>query len=278
MKRLLSIFLALLLSAPSLVQAQNGDTIWVDSKGTTTLLLPYKVDLEEIGNDAFAAQADGQLVLIKATKPTYGFTNLTVRYGVDNYFTGYIHYKKQVENRYHDFRVTLNPFQLDSLRMVEAEPKPTIKAELVAKLLTQNRPKPEAIPLVVAEEDQIKISLLAVRNGPELTYLWLELENLTSLPYHLRQVNVHFRAKARSRRMADIVIKRPLISPQLPETVLPYGKAGFCFAIPHFASGKKSQLEILVGERSGDRVVMLKVKNSFIMNALILNHNENSTH
>lgn len=274
MKRMM--FFLLVWCFGTLAYAQQSQTIYVDMKGTTTLLFPFQVDLVEIGNDKFIAEPNGKVVLIKAVKPSEELTNLLIRYGVDRYFTGFVGYKAKIEQRYYDFRVPLTPLQLDSLRAIKAEASLTVDENEVALQLFQHRPAKGAISLVNTTEDQINLSLLAVKNGPELTYLWLELHNQTSLPYHIRQINVQFRSKSRSRRLADQLIRRPLIAPQVPQTVEPYEKARIGFAIPHYASGKKSQLEVLIGEHSGNRVVMLKIKNTHIMNALLIETEKNN--
>lgn len=252
-------------------KAQEGKTIYVDMKGSVTLILPFQINLVEVGSDDFIAEPNGKLVLLKAVKPSTGVTNLLIRFGIDQYFQGFVGYKKEVEQRYYDFRHQLNPQQRDSVRVLRADQNLNISEEKVANLLEGFHPGLDVLPKMTVCQDLIGLSLLSIRNGPELTYIWLRIDNRTSLPYHIRQVNVQFRSKSRSRKLGDQIIQRPLIAPQIPSTVAAKGRAYLSFAIPHFASGKRSQLEILIGENTGNRVIALKVKNIHIMNAEMLN-------
>ncbi|MEL7531338.1 MAG: DUF4138 domain-containing protein [Bacteroidota bacterium] len=254
------------------------DTIYANEASSIILLFDEPISLVDLGTADFIAKTDQKVLMLKAVRPLAAdspLTTLFVRFGQEQYFTGFISYQAQPAYYYYDcralypkqrLRLNAQPDGLERLSL--ASPDTSLQA--VEQHLGQLMDLRPEIATLGEIENHLELAVENIRNDDAATYLKLSLHNRSSMPYEVEFVGFRFREPTRGRELADILTEIAPLSFQIAPKVSPYEKEVFLFALPIYAMPRRASLEIIFREKNGSRSLVAKVPMNYILKAPIL--------
>lgn len=278
---LLGIVLSTQQSAAQIDQNPHlADTLYVSSQATAVLIFPGAISLADLGTGGFIAKTADKVLLIKANGPSKGLTTLFVRYGKEQYFTGFIGYDSLPSLSYYDFRTAekggggavsfspdLGPISPEVIAKDLLPEKIDLKAAKVS--LERMKGLKRELFTIGSIAHHMQLGIENIRHDESLSYLSFSLQNGSSLPYRLELVSFRYREPVRGKGLADMLTELKPILIQAPDLIRPHDKDIFYVALPHFAIPSKGSLEILLREKNGTRSLIASVPTSAIMKAPI---------
>jgi hypothetical protein len=273
--------LILILAAflPSIFTFAQGDTIFITHSATTYLLFAEEVTVVDIGkSNEYLSRIEGKCVFVKAAKEHPTPTSLLVQHGED-YFVALLAYKSQSNRFLYDFRKKVLPekaLQKDSNKEPDHSKDKNIDLEKVKRHFKNFEKSLQGVKQKTLRRDDVGLSLTHVANDKEATYLSFTFQNRSSIDYVLDVVTFE-RKEKKGKRFSQNNVSREFIEPvvsSFTKVIEAQGKANLQYAIPLYALGKRSHLEISFREKSGSRLLTLKLPARYINNASIYQPNE----
>ncbi len=279
MKKVSSVFLFYLFFIP-LCKAQ--DTVLVSAENTVYVTFPEKILLVDIGKfEDYAGEVSNEKLLkLKALKPNAGISSIMVQYG-DVFKQFFLKAVSNPKKFHYDFNTMDNREKKDAIlsnNQSATEEKKKDKEEGRSqrgkKELTEKQRRVIETP---AEDytmgfisDFLQAAVTVVRNDKENTYLKIYLYNKSSIPYkfdfisfqYFQSMNKGF-GKEKRKAPQDVF---PVIGPESTE-VAPLSKTNICYAIPQFGLANNGYLLVNFREKTGDRVLKIKIKTAQIQSA-----------
>jgi hypothetical protein len=241
------------------------DTVFVTHSATTYLLFTEEVTLVDIGKPSeYLSKIEGKCVFVKATREHTAPTSIFVRHE-NEYFVAVLAYRPQSNRFLYDYRKKASPEQKDSTGGKQVDMQP------VRKHFTAFQTAPQGIRKKHASRDKLKLSLMHLVNDKQATYLGFTLQNGSSIDYEIDLITFE-RKEKRGKRFSQNNISKAFIEPFVSsgiKVVEAKQTRHLFFAIPLYALGKRSHLEVSFREKNGSRLLTLKLPSHYINQALI---------
>jgi len=256
-------------------KAQLSDTVYTHEGITASLIFPGDISLADIGSSDFLFEYEGNLLIIKALRPSEGLTSLLVRYGDNRYFTGSLGYDTSPGVFSYDYR--------EKEKSSPSASKAAAKKESISlgkssqNLVSQTKARQQLSKLLKLraghyagaskQKHGLSAELEVIRNSSELTLLRIKLTNHSSLPFKLGFTGLHIEEEAAKKGLAAMVRDIKPVTSQIPEVIMPNKSAFFAFGYTHFATSKKAKLVFRIRERQGSRSVELSIPSRYVLHA-----------
>lgn len=272
MKKLIALSILILVGFS--LKGQLSDTIYAHETITTSLLFPEKISLADIGHPDFFFDYEGNLLIIKAKRPSKGTTSLLVRYGDQAYFTGYLSYRENPQRYYYDYR-EVSPAErpallVDTATSLEPGPneEPYVDTSQVREVFQRILQLPEAsFARRRKKRHGLRLELEALCNSAELTLIRIRLHNESSLPYRVAYAGIEIQEKSGKRGLAGMSKEiQPVVS-HLPQVIAPASDQVFAFGYSHFATSKRARLILTIREKQGMRAIELSIPGRYVLHA-----------
>jgi hypothetical protein len=273
-------------------QELNMDTIYVNKKNTSYIILPQKIDLVDIGNpQQYAQQFQENSVFLKALAANADFSTILIKCGSDYYF-GILKYSDSNKKFMYDFKVTasLTKKQVMNLKGEAVVTRTTIMEGTNGAVTTENTADTkDSTGLAEIVGRFIKIpkehttmgfispfidaAVTAIRNDKDKTYLKFVVHNKASLPYKLDFISFQYfldKQKGplkKSKKVGNDVF--PLYTPNL-SIIPPLKTTALGYVVPSFALANKGYLMVIFREEQGDRVLKIKIIPEHLLGAKLL--------
>ena len=269
-----------------------SDTIYCSSTSSTVLLFPAAISLVDLGTASFIAKTEEKVLLLKAARVSSGYTSLFVRYGKEEYFTGFVGYDSSLHYTYYDFREVQGE-ESGAISSSRSKANTRFPDSPIHQTTNQLSPGviatdvfPEALDLGKARDrlqelsglkrelftigkiaHHMELALENIRHDKSLSYLKLSLQNSSSLPYLIELISFRFREPVKGKGLSDMLTEiKPLLHLS-PRTVDAHSREVFLVALPHFATPSLGSLEILLREKNGTRALIASVPSQVMMEA-----------
>ena len=258
---------------------QPSDTIYANKEVTTSLLFPERINLTDIGSSDYLFHYEGNLLNIKAKKPSEGLTSLLVRYGDNAYFAGYLGYSENLKRFYYDYRSPVDSKQdisvgsldvslVDELEVVRESEQEQIDTSWVSEQFQKILQIPvDYFAKGIKRKHGLVLVLEAICNSEKLTLIRVNFRNPSSLPYKVEFTGLEIHEGSYKKGLQGAIKQiRPLIS-RVPDIIPAHGSKIFAFGYLHFAPTKKAKLILTIREKQGARAIQLSIPASYILNA-----------
>lgn len=273
--KLLGVFFFILFVGSIAAQHLNMDTIFVNEKVTSYIILPKEVDMVDVGSPkSYGTQFQENSVFLKATGPNKELSTLLIKCGKEYYF-GIIKYSLQNQNFMYDLKSTIptrdntsftaSPGQKsNTIEINNTEQDTSVYAGVIPRFLKLTA-EVSTLGFLTPFMDA---AVTVIRNDKDKTYLKFIVKNKTSLPYKLDFISFQYYQDhqkgdiSKSKKVATDVF--PLYSPNIKE-VAPLKTIGLGYVIPAFALANKGYLLVMFREEKGDRVLKIKISNDFLL-------------
>ncbi len=236
------------------------DTVYVSTEMTTYLIFPTPIKLLDLGSKNYAGRIEQNKLLLKPVRGQVAPSAMMIETEDGQIYLHYIGYKQQPKRIFWDYRTTMagNPGNsgngiAGSGNVSSGNKADDIYSGKLAYLKKQKRRK-----LFYKKENNIalRISALAVDNTA--TYMLLQVDNKSSIPYKLEYVSFAYQEKRKRKARRKVAGEENQVLPMLSQTtdmVKPLSSSELAYAFPLFANTLKGKLEIIVRETDGNRVV-----------------------
>jgi hypothetical protein len=248
------------------------DTVYVSTEMTTYLIFPTPIKLLDLGSKNYAGRIEQNKLLLKPVRGYVAPSAMMIETEDGQIYLHYIGYKQQPKRIFWDYRTTLanqatygnhnagNNYAGNNGNGMagsgisgSGNKADEIYTSKLAYLKKQKRRR-----LFYKKENNIglRISALAVDNTA--TYMLLEVDNKSSIPYKLEYVSFAYKEKRKRKTRRKVVGEENQVLPMLSQTtemVKPRSTSELAYAFPLFANTLKGKLEIIVRETDGNRVV-----------------------
>lgn len=267
-------YLVMLLAITGLTAYGQGDTVYVNTEGTTYMIFENEIEIFNFGNTQYTGVAEsGNMLFLKATKPDAKPTTLLVKSTSGNIFMGFISFKKSPEKLFWDLRKEnkdeANQGLPEDANILKYKGKNNLNIE--KKMLSLLGARKNEISNEV--NNNISLTLNHVFNDKEASYFRFNLRNNSTVVYHIDFISLSYKdqrnAKKRDRVENQNTEVLP-ISQIVPESIQPLSNEDLLFAIPLYSPGRKGFLEVIIREKKGVRAVIMNVKSKKIAKAKLL--------
>jgi hypothetical protein len=243
------------------------DTVYVSTEMTTYLIFPTPIKLLDLGSKNYAGRIEQNKLLLKPVRGQVAPSAMMIETEDGQIYLHYIGYKQQPKRIFWDYRTLLATHATNSNHSAgnngygntgngnngSDNKADDIYSGKLAYLKKQKRRR-----LFYKKENNIalRISALAVDNTA--TYMLLQVDNQSSIPYKLEYVSFAYIEKRKRKARRKVVGEENQVLPMLSQTtdmVKPRSTSELAYAFPLFANTLKGKLEIIVRETDGNRVV-----------------------
>jgi hypothetical protein len=260
-------YLILIVLVTMAFMGKAQDSLFVSNENTTYLVFPSTVDLFELGNKLqYTGSVDDKVLFIRALKSESQKSTLLVRAG-DVFYHYMIFFKQNPEVYYYDF--TKGQSKLDD-KEIKSKPNGIMLQKKVDSIVNI---KGEITSLGVIS-DYLQAAVTVIRNDKENTYLKIVIKNLSSIPYKFDFISFQYYQvmkkgtfKKTKNAPKDVF---PIISPKKIE-INANATDVVGYAIPQFGLANNGYLIISFREKSGDRVLKMKIDSGKIQSAKYFN-------
>ncbi len=275
MKKIILVFSVLL----NLTLGFSQDTIFVSDVNTTYLIFPKTVDLLDVGNPTeYYGKIEDKAVLLKAVKTNTNKSTLLVRSG-EAYFHYLVMYHQEPKKYYYDYSKTKDK-TTETIEEVKADE--TGGTAPSVKNLKNMQGKVDSIVNIKGENktlgvlsDFLQAAVTVIRNDKENTYLKVVIKNLSSIPYkfdfigfqYFQVMKKGFMNKTKNAPL-DVF---PIIYPKSGE-ISANSTAVVGYAIPQFGLANNGYLVVSFREKTGDRVLKIRIDSGLIQSAKYFNY------
>jgi hypothetical protein len=243
------------------------DTVYVSDRMTTYMIFPEAVSIMDLGSKSYTGKIEsGNMLYLKPLKANVAPSSLLVRTIGERIYLHYIAYREHPRKIFWDFR----PDSLQS-DFNKAGSQSESKEEYTRKLGQLGELKGKRLAIHQANGLVLRVSNLAI--DKRATYLLLQVENFTSLPYQIDYVSFAYkerRSRKSQRRIqpAEHVVE-PLAQVATP-VVAPLGTETLGYALPLYAGTNRNFLEVTLREANGNRSLKIRVPARKIARSLYL--------
>lgn len=253
------------------------DTVYISHSTTTYLLFAEEVQLVDIGKDnEYLSRIEGKCVFVKAAKQHTASTSILVQHG-EEYFVAHLVYTPLSNKFLYDYRKNTSAetnLQKGSSKEQDTNKDKNVDHEKVRRHFSSFQKSPQGAKTKTIRRGHLRVSLTHLANDKEATFLRFTFQNRSSIDYMLDVITFE-RKEKRGKRFSENNVNREFMEPILSsaiEGIEAQGKASLPYAIPLYALGKRSHLEVSFREKQGSRLISLKIPTRFINNASIFKH------
>lgn len=256
------------LSAFAQATEEKIDTIFVSTKLTTTIIFPKDIIIHDIGNEDFGGIANGNLLLLKAAIENGAPTSLTVKYGDDILLTTIAYSGKP--KQYIDLRKKEVAKIEDVSRVSKADSLKTLAKEISGKrlslIMTDKKVNYKTLAVRV---EQLGLALTNMATDKENVYLKFMVVNNSKLDYEIDFAEFIYRDPLSSKDMKGGYDRRNVYPINQSDVLeIEAKKEQFIgYVIPRFALSKKGDLQFMLREKTGSRVLELIIPFQEILDA-----------
>lgn len=254
------------------------DTVYVSTEMTTYLIFPSPIKLLDLGSKNYAGRIEQNKLLLKPVRGQVAPSAMMIETEDGQIYLHYISYKQQPKRIFWDYRTTMAGNMAGNTgnsgngiagsgiagsgiaagnngRGIAASGN---KADDIYRGKLAYLKKQKRRRLFYKKENNIalRISALAVDNTA--TYMLLQVDNKSSIPYKLEYVSFAYKEKRKRKARRKVVGEENQVLPMMAQTVAmvkPQSSSELAYAFPLFANTLKGKLEIIVRETDGNRVV-----------------------
>jgi hypothetical protein len=195
------------------------------------------------------------MLLLKPMKEGVAPSSLLVRTAGERIYLHYIAFKARPEKIFWDYRTdTLMTLTPAAGNTGENEPA---GQEIFSGQLARLKAGPKR-KLARDKANGLQLSVTNVAVDKEATYLLLDLENKTSIPYQLEYVSFAYKERRSRKSQRRIQPEENLVQPLYQQTlpvVSPHDRELMAYALPLHAGTHKGYLEVVIREASGNRLL-----------------------
>lgn len=269
MNKLTHLFLLFLLVTNAFSQAQP-DTIYVSTNKTTTLMFPKDVILFDIGSEDFGGMKSNNLLLLKAVIDKAQPTSILVQYGRDEIYHATLVFKADPAKTFLDFRTAELPKVPSEARTAKKDSTATLESQVAEKrlnlLIADTRVSYKTLAI---QKEKLILSLSDMMIDEENLYLKVLFVNDSKLDYQIDFVEFVYKEPSEKKELKGGYERKNVYAKVHNKIDGVRGKdkrfLGYC--IPKYALSKKGELEIVVREKNGTRVLELSVPFTEILTA-----------
>lgn len=240
------------------VNKEKIDTVYVSTEFTTTIIFPKDIILSDIGNEDFGGISNGNLLLLKAAIDNGKPTSLTVKYG-------------------DDLLLCTIAYSANAIRWIDLRSKEVTKIEEVSRVSKQDSLKTlskeiatKRLGLIMGDKEivyksrsirveQLGLALTNMAVDKDNVYLKFLVDNGSKLDYEIDFAEFIYRDPLSSKDLKGGYDRRnvyPVVQSDVLE--IEAKKRQFIgYAIPRFALSKKGDLQFVLREKTGSRVLEL---------------------
>jgi len=237
---------------------------------TTVLIFPASVRQADRGERDLLIQKQAaveNVLKVKAARKDFTPTNLHVFTSDGRVYAFDVSYTSD------PVRTTFDLAKLEATSSVDDNPKdrieltskPLDEAELASNIAKVKAARP--FFSTHSSKYKMKVQLQAIYRSGDILFLSFEITNRSSLPYPINFTKLYIRDKKRAKRSS---VQEREITPLNNDTIstIP-GKSSlkWVVAIPQLTILKQRQLIWEIGEKNGGRLMTLKVKNHWLLQA-----------
>ena len=239
-----------------------SDTIFVSE--TSYAVFPQDVDIADVGDKTqFVAAVEGKTVFFKAKSENAKTTTYLIKMG-DDYFTGYLVYKKSNQKPLYDFRnietkiitttkteTVINPKKTEAIDTVKLQLKNELSAFRVA---ASNRYK-----TIGTFENSLYFALSDLRHNSKASYIKLKLSNQSSVAYVIDHITFEiYEGKTVFRNEVEIFVE------DCPRQISGKEDGYMYFALPLLSIPENCELKVTLRERGGLRTITFYIPSKTI--------------
>lgn len=269
MKKIIVLALLLHQVITGISQSVAYSTIKISCDKTTSLIFPAGIRKFDKGTSSILSEFSeqtGNLLLLKAAKPNFPESNLSVITADGRFFTFTVAYQKDPDQLLYNIS---EQFSLNESKVILPEEiSAQLSAEIYSKMLLTH---PKQTHSVSDESWDVKLALKGIYiNGGSIFYQ-LQLENTSTINYDIDLIRFYIRDTKKQKRSAVQEIElKPLFVAGRIGSVNAQCKDVLVLSFNKFTIPKNKYLAIEVMEKNGGRNLFLKVSNKKIVKASIL--------
>lgn len=140
------------------------------------------------------------------------------------------------------------------------------KLSRVEQLCRQHIDRPKKIFRCYDKAENVSITLKDVTYDRDQLFFHFELSNKGGTSYDVDFINSRLASLQKGNKTQQTIALTPLFIYNLPERVLGKEKANFIMVFEKFSILENKTLQIDLGEKNGERDLLLNIKNRFIIN------------
>jgi len=253
-------------------QSSLLDTIYCDIKNTSSIILKESVDFIDIGNPTdYAGQIKNNIVFIKPLKENISTTTLLINASGKEYYTT-IKWQSKAKKYFYDYKnifpaipPTTGNVATSHLKAITT-PSVTTQDGVQEKLKRFKEIGNEIKTLGIVGST-INVAVALIRNDHNNTYLKILVNNKSSIPFKLDFISFQYfqdMKKGAIRKSKKVPIDVFPVSEPSIESIEPLKTEALYYVIPTYALDNKGFLNINIREKTGDRILKLKIKGKTI--------------
>lgn len=274
MRYLLVLFFVTLSTLTGFSQSPVIDTVFVSTSITTVLIFPKDVILFDIGSEDFGGQKNTNLLRLKAVSEDVPPTNVLVKYG-DDIFHGTLAYKAKPKQTFIDFRKTQSTSLPNSARISKQDSIKNLEKEICQKRLNLlMSDKKIAYRTLSVMNEQLGLALTNMRTDGDNVFLKFLVVNSSKLDYDIDFAEFIYRDPLTNRDIKGGYDRKnvyPIVQTDVKD--IEAKKEQFIgYAIPRFALSRKGELQFVLREKSGSRILEITIPFIEILDAEALNN------
>lgn len=258
----------------------SQDTIPSSDLNTAYLVFPTTINLIDIGNpNEYYGKIQDKVLLIKAKKPNALMSTLLVRSG-DSFFHYMLKFEKEPKTYYFDY--SGKEEKEDPTVNSNVTPGNAVEPLTPALKLKNMQNKVDSIVNIKGEyntlgvlSDYLQAAVTVIRNDKENTYIKIVIKNLSSLPYKFDFISFQYfqvmkKGSFKKTKNAPLDVF-PIIYPKAGE-ISANSTSVVGYAIPQFGLANNGYLVVSFREKTGDRVLKIKIESGIIQGAKYFNY------
>lgn len=266
------------LSFPLVYSQDTTETIFVSEANTTYLVFPKTIDLIDLGNpNDYYGKIEDKALLLKAKRERTSMSTLLVRSGESFY-----HYKIIYEKNPKVFFYNYSKREEGVDPVASKENSDGSSMAPTAKDLKLMQNKVDSIVNIKGEyntlgvmSDFLQAAVTVIRNDKENTYLKIVIKNVSSIPYKFDFISFQYfqvmkKGSLKKTKNAPLDVF-PIIYPKASE-ISASSTTVVGYAIPQFGLANNGYLVISFREKTGDRVLKIRIDSSVIQGAKYFNY------
>jgi hypothetical protein len=267
-------YLVILLALTGLTAYGQGDTVYVNTEGTTYMVFDNDIEIFNFGNTQYTGVAEsGNMLFLKATKPDAKATTLLVKSTGGKIFMGFIGFKNSPEKPFWDLRKVdkdeINDGLVEDVNILKYKGKNTLNIEKKMLALLGERKN----EISNEANNNISLTLNNVANDKEASYFRFNLRNNSTVIYHIDFISLSYKDQRKAKKRNSVENQNTEVLPIskiVPESIQPLSSEELLFAVPLYSPGRKGFLEVIIREKKGVRAVIMNVKSKKIAKAKLL--------
>ncbi|MDJ1485926.1 DUF4138 domain-containing protein [Cytophagaceae bacterium YF14B1] len=245
------------------------DTVYVSTEMTTYLIFSSEIRLLDLGSKNYAGRIEQNKLLLKPVRTAVPPSAMMIETNDGQIYLHYIAYSRQPKRIFWDYRASApaattlsnsgSGFNGEN-RNYGNKADPPAKEVYSTKLAYLKKQKRRKLFHKKENNIALRISGLAVDNTA--TYMLLQIDNQSSIPYKLEYVSFTYQEKRKRKQRRKVASEENQVLPMLAQTtdmIGPHSSSEMAYAFPLFANTLKGKLQIIVRETDGNRVVRARV-------------------